>query len=257
MKRTVEAVALAGMILSVLGCGGGSGNGGQSPGAAEKSQGLYSGTTADGDALLTFLLSDGRFWIMYKREAGVDLSSWNGFVYGEGSEAGNRFTSSAAMQFNMEPAATVSSALSVTVQPQQGMTGTLLLDGQDRAISMNLAAYPPLPSAAGIYSTTLNRVSGSETIQISGNLTISPSGGISGMLTGNCTASGSVHARSDARLYNLSMTLSGPSCTAGGLFDGIAYIEASGQPSAATRQLIGLVTTSGRDTGVFAVGISF
>lgn len=256
MRAIPGIVLLLAGALVVSGCGGGGGSGGTSQNA-EAAQGIYGGTASTGDTLAAFVLSDGRFWILYQNQAGVDLPSWRGFIYGHSNENGSTLVSSSATQFRFEPAAITPSALSATIQARSRLSGTLQLSGQNATFNVLYGEHPFISGISKTYVLSIaGLANGTENVYLQGNLTITSSGNISGVVTGDCAVSGSAKPRGDINVHDLSLTLSGISCPATVPLEGIAYFEAPGQPGSSTRQMTGIVTAADGHTGLLVTAIA-
>lgn len=234
MKRSLIGswpVLAAALLLAACGGGGGgsdAGPGSGSGGRAELAQGIYQGSASNGEGLLIFVVSDGRFWA---RRSG-ELNTVYGLVHGNGDEAGALFSSLAATSFNIAPQAITPAALSLSIPPRQRTSGTLRLNGVDATLDLAYGDYPLLLNAPGNYTVLLAESVGAASPVTSGSFSVSSSGAISGSINGGCQLSGRVSPRGDVRLHDIELRFSGSACPFSKPLEGMALIEAASVPAA-------------------------
>lgn len=233
--------------------GGGSGSSTSTPApqiAATSAEGLWKGTTNNGRNVSGLVLDDGTFWVLYTSQTNSSIIA--GAVQGSGTSNNGSFSSSNALDFNLEGNGILATTVSASYTQKQSFNGTVTyptLNNQTVTFTTTYSTdYDQTPSLATIAST----YTGSSAVKAgseSGTVTISSSGAVTSVGSGGCTSTGTVTPRAKGNVYNVSVTFGAAPCSnANSTATGIGYFDA------ATKRLYALGLNSARSDGFIFVG---
>lgn len=243
---------LSGSIASVLiasACGGGFDTTpvAQTPAAlGPTAQGLWVGTTSTNRTVTGLVLSDGTSYVLYSAVGNASIIA--GVVQGTGTSSGGTFSSSNAVDFNLESPSVQAATVSANYSSKQSFNGTITYAiGSVTFTSAYNTDYETVPSFAVLAGTFSGQVATSLGVQAA-TVTISPSGVVSGG-AGGCSISGTTSPRTDGNAYNFSITFGAAPCAfPNQTFAGIAYFNS------VTKRLYAAAPNAARNDGVLFVG---
>ena len=120
MKKAFAVLATT-AILSA--CGGGGSDSSTPPPAASEAQGLWNGSTPTNRAVTALVLSDGTYYVLYSRVG--NSSSIGGVVQGTSTATGGAFSSSNAVDFNLEGLGVLPGTVSGNYTTKQSLSGAI------------------------------------------------------------------------------------------------------------------------------------
>jgi hypothetical protein len=236
----IGLVALGVSMLAA--CGGGDGGGTTPASASQSAEGLWQGTTTDGNTTTAVVLENGEFWALV-----TDSSGLVGFVNGAISVNGSAVAGTST-GYN----------LMTGTYASQGLTGTVSTKG---VLSLSKASGPfvgtylsdydkaatPLTQVAGTFSGWSASVGGA--FSPSTTVTISATGQINSPGV-PCSTVGTIRPRASGKnLYDVSIGASGAGCpTSAATLNGVAYYDD------ASRVLIALTLNGAKNDGVVFSG---
>jgi hypothetical protein len=236
-----KRLALPLLLTSILtACGGGgdssSSNSTSIPAAPDSFVGIYKGTTGDSRVLESMVLTDGTYYYFYSglptttvvpasgTTAATKATTTNavgGVVIGTGSGKGGSFSSSTALDFQVQTTGlstgVAASTLSASYVTAASMSGTVTHDTDGTATAFTStysstlsAATPALTTVSGIYTGTVGTTAGGTE-----NLTLSilPTGAVTGDSASGCYFSGTIAPHSTNNAYDLNITFAAITCT--------------------------------------------
>lgn len=231
-------------VCALAACGGGdSGASSASAGPSQQSaEGLWQGTTTDGNTTTAVVLETGEFWALVTNPTGLV-----GFVNG-------------AISVNGSAVAGTSTGYSLVTSTyaSQGLTGTVSTKG---VLSLSKASGPFVGTYLSDYdkaATTLSQVAGTFSgwsASVGG--AFSPSTTVTISATGQvnspgvpCSTVGTIRPRASGKnLYDVSIGASGAGCpTSAATLNGVAYYDD------ASRALIALTLNGAKNDGVVFSG---
>jgi hypothetical protein len=236
----IGLVALGVSMLAA--CGGGEGGGTTPAAASQSAEGLWQGTTTDGNTTTAVVLETGEFWALVSNPTGLV-----GFVNGAISVNGSAVVGTST-GYNLVTSSYAS----------QGLTGTVSTKG---VLSLSKASGPfvgtylsdydkaatPLSQVAGTYSGWSASVGGA--FSPATTVTISATGQINSPGV-PCSTVGTIRPRASGKnLYDVSIGASGAGCPASAAtLNGVAYYDD------ASRVLIALTLNGAKNDGVVFSG---
>lgn len=213
-------------------------------------EGGFSGTTQDGRQLFGAILETGALYLIYT-PAG-NTKTLGGVIFGNGKSINGTFTSSNAVDFNVEGLGVLAGTVSASYVTQQSLNASITHAGNVFPITL-AAGYDPTffqPTSLAVIAGTY---SGQAIIAapLEGEIltvTISASGDVSSTDGIGCTRLGKVTPHAGEDVFDLSYT-EGASCPfAGQAFTGVVTYNAK------KSQIISAVTNSGRTTAEVFIG---
>jgi hypothetical protein len=225
--KIIKASVISG-VLALAACGGG-GTGSTVPmPPAPGAQGLWNGSTNTSRSMMSIVLDDGSYWVLYSVPHVSALMA--GFVQGTATSLNGSFSSSDAMDFNFEGQGINSGTLLANYVIKQTFNGTLSYLNPNPAFSFTStynADYDQAPSAlaiAGTYTGIASTTSSNELTTIM----VSSMGIVAGTGTGGCQFFGTAVPRAKSNLYDLTVVFSGGVCSSGtSAVAGVGYYDAS------------------------------
>jgi hypothetical protein len=216
--KLITAAAALSMAALLAGCGGGDDNSGPSTGG-------WVGTTSSNRDLTAVVLSDGAYYLMYS--AVGDASTVGGVVQGTAAISGDSFTSSDALDFNVEGAGAKPGAVAASLHPWDKFEGAFTptsgnaLSFQTRFDVVKTAGGPTLAQLAGAYTGNAGFFAGIRPAVF----TVTATGAVSSSING-CAITGTATPRTDINGYDLNIAFGASPCLIPGLsFTGIAYVR--------------------------------
>ena len=241
MRTLTPAIAALGIILS--GCGGSN-----VPPPPSAAQGLWCGTTDTDRSVISLILSDGLFYVLYSSVGDPDTIA--GVIQGNGSTNGSSFSSSNAKDFNLEGAGVLDTTISANFSTRKTLNGTVtyVTYRASTLTSTYNADYELTPSVSALAGTFAGHVASSLGVE-NATLTVARNGTLSGSGVSGCTLTGSVTPRTDGNAFVTSITFGGPPCYfANQTFTGTSYFDAT------AKRLYSVAPNSTRSDGVLFVG---
>lgn len=236
--------------FTAAGCGGGGGDGGSGGGGGDagSAAGMYSGITANGNALEGVVLDNGTYWFVYTE---ADSSTFGGVLQGTGNLQGSAFNSSNGKDFSLEDEEIYDVTLNANSIAETSLDGTLGYPG-GTTLSFTSdydADYEQTPSLATLAGTYFGFVESSAGEgEFSATATISASGAVSGSSATGCNISGTASVHASGNVYDVSISFGGGTCAEGtATFNGIAYFGNDGR-------LYTLAHDDSRSDGILFVG---
>lgn len=219
--KTKRWIAVAAAIVTASCGGGGGGNGG----AAGTAEGLWRGIMGTNRAIAGIVEPDGTYWVIYSTVG--DHSILSGMVQGTGVSDNGVFTSSNALDINLEGLGPNLGTVDADYVQKASFDGTVAGPGGGSVIFNSLydADYestPTLASLAGVYTGTEFFTPEAAVI------TISAGGTFSGVGADGCQADGTVTANPSGNFYDVSATLGAACSNPGMVLTGIAYLDSIG-----------------------------
>lgn len=243
--RLFGAAVVSGLLLASCGGGGGSS---PTPAPTTSAEGLFLGTTNTNRTVTGLVLDDSTFYFLYSRVGNPSVIG--GVVQGSGVSNNGSFSSSNARDFNLEGLGVLAATVSASYISRQSLNGNVLYNGGSTSFTSAFdVAYDAVPSLSALAGTFSGQVAFSQGVE-NANVTISPSGALSGVGASGCTVTGSVVPRTRGNVFNLSLTFGGAPCFfANQTMTGIAYFDAP------AKRLYGATPTANRADGVLFVGV--
>ena len=245
--RLFGAAVVSGLFLAS--CGGGGGSPAPSPAPTTSAEGLYLGTTNTNRTVTGLVLDDGTFYVLYSLVGNPSVIG--GVVQGSGVSNNGSFSSSNALDFNLEGLGVLAATVSASYTSRQSLNGIVLYNGGGSTSFTSVfdVAYDTVPSLSTLAGIFSGQVAFSQGVE-NANVTVSPSGALSGVGASGCTVTGSVVPRTRGNVFNLSLTFGGAPCFfANQTMTGIAYFDAP------AKRLYGATPTANRADGVLFVGV--
>jgi hypothetical protein len=220
LARTKLITAAAALSVAALlaGCGGGDDNSGPSTGG-------WVGTTTSNRDLTAVVLSDGAYYLMYS--AAGDASTVGGVVQGTAAISGDTFTSSDALDFNVEGAGIKPGAVAASLHPWDKFEGAFTPTSgtaesfQTRFDVIKTPGGPTLAQLAGAYNGNAGFALGVRPAVF----TVTAAGAVSSSING-CAITGTATPRTDINGYDLTIAFGPTPCAIPNLsFTGIAYVR--------------------------------
>lgn len=245
MKRFLVISLISSFVAAGCG-GGGGGDDGSADGDAGSAVGMYTGTTANGNALEGVVLDNGTYWFVYTEAGG---STFGGVLQGTGNLQGSAFNSSNGKDFSLEDEEIYDVTLNANSIAETSLDGTLGYPG-GTTVSFTSdydADYEQTPSLATLAGTYFGFIESSAG-EFSATATISASGAVSGSSTTGCNISGTASVHASGNVYDVSISFGGGTCAQGtATFNGIAYFGNDGR-------LYALTHNDSRSDGLLFVG---
>jgi hypothetical protein len=244
-----KMVAAALVCVALFGCGGG-GDGGTGDSALSPSNdpaasaGLWKGSTSNGRQAYGVTLSDGTYWFIYT--AVGNSSRIAGVGQGTATSIGGTLISVDGLDFNLEGLGVSAASITATYSPRVSLNGTVRYPSQSVSFTTSYVSVAPaaLSQIAGSYRGTAAVVAATESV----NITISASGAISGTSASGCTFTGAATPRTDAAVFDVTVTFAGGVCALGGsTVKGVAFYDTS------AGQLLSAALNAGRTNGFLAL----
>ncbi len=219
-----------------------------SPPAVSSAVGLWNGTTANGRTIGGLVLDDGTFWFLYTSI--VNPSAAAGLVQGNYTARNGSFTSSNAVDFNLEGLGILNSSIDGTYVMKQTLSGTIAHQaGQTTFTTTYDPSYeltPDLNLLAGTYTGVLAT---NETVTV----TVLASGSLFGSSTSGCTFTGTASPQASGNAYNVTVKLGAseafqPGVCSSDTVNGVAYFDAP------TKRLHSAALNSTRTNGFIFIG---
>lgn len=217
--KLISAAAALSVAALLAGCGGGDDNSGPSTG------GWVGATTSNRD-LTAVVLSDGAYYLMYS--AVGDANTVGGVVQGTAAVSGQTFTSSDALDFNVEGAGAKPGAVAASLYPWNKFEGAFTptstgnaFSFQTRYDSFKLPGGATLAQLAGAYDGNAGFALGVRPAVF----TVTADGAVSSSING-CAITGTATPRTDIKGYDLTIAFGPAPCAIPNLsFAGIAYLR--------------------------------
>lgn len=220
LARTKLITAAAALTVAALlaGCGGGDDSG--------PSTGGWVGTSTSNRDVTAVVLSDGGYYLMYS--AVGDPNTVGGVVQGTASISSGAFTSSDALDFNVEGAGMKPGAVAASLHPYDKFEGGFTPATTGNALSFQTR----FDFAKSLGGATLAQLAGA----YNGNagfalgvrpavFTVTATGAVSSSING-CAITGTATPRTDINGYDLTIAFGPAPCAIPNLsFTGIAYIR--------------------------------
>lgn len=220
--KLIGAGLASSCVLS--GCGGSLGG---TIGQASTAEGLFAGTTNTNRATVKFVVNTGAYYLFYSEANNPGVIA--GALQGTSSQSGGTFTSSDAIDVNLEGQGVVAATVAGTYVTAQSFTGTVTYATATRnftvADTYNPAGYQAaanLATLAGTYSGT----GGTSATREAHSLSISASGALSGSGAGGCAYTGTILPLAKGNGYVLSISFGAAPCAFPSLhISGLAYLD--------------------------------
>jgi len=246
------AIALP-LALMVVGCGGDDDDSSSPPPppSTDSAEGLWIGSTSTGRDIAGLLFNDGSYYVLYSGEFNPAIIA--GVVQGSGTSNNGSFTSTNAVDFNLEGGEVFPATISASYIAKQSFNGTLTYPSLGNTVVTFTSAYDPAyeitPSLSTLNGTYTGQVALSQGIE-NATMTINPAGDVSGAGQSGCTFTGAATPRTDGNAFNISITFGGDPCFfANQTFSGIAYYDD------ADKGLVAAAPNASRTDGVLFVGV--
>ena len=241
MKTITTTIAALGIILSS--CGGTN-----VPPPPSAAQGLWCGTTNTDRSVISLILSDGLFYVLYSSVGDPDTIA--GVIQGNGTTNGNSFSSSNAKDFNLEGGGVIDATVSANFSARKTLNGTVSYTSYrgSTLTSTYRADYELTPSVPALAGTFTGQVASSVGVE-NATVTLARNGTLSGSGESGCALTGSVTPRTDGNAFATSITFGGPPCYfENQTFTGTSYFDAT------TRRLYSVTPNPDRSDGILFVG---
>lgn len=250
------------LVVGLVGCGGGGGDSGdttQNNGNNSNTgneittntqiQGIYSGTTTQGQTTVGIVDNSNKVWFLYSPPYGKGVT---GFIAGDLNVAGSTVKSTNAKDYYFGGATQYSVSIDGNAETKKNMKGDITYTASNKVgfnatYDSTLSAYSPtLTDVFGTYNGTSAIVQGVENAVVY----ISSNGAISGRGTSGCTFTGNVIAQSGQPYLKLSLIFGNSPCyMAGRAVNGIVYFDKT------AKTLYAAAENSGRDNAVLFLGV--
>lgn len=193
---------------------------------ATSAEGLWNGTTSTGRTIGGLVLDDGSSWFLYSVVGNPTVAA--GLVQGNGTSNLGSFTSSNAIDFNLEGLGTLSATITGTYVEKNSLNGTItyLSGGSSSFTSRYSADYELSPDRSLVAGTYSALTADNQTVTV----TLSSAGTLSGSSTDGCTFTGSFSPRAKGNAFDVSVTFGGGICSNGtNTLNGVAFYDAAVQ----------------------------
>ena len=248
----IEAIAMS-WIVALAACGGSGGNGGAAPPPepAPSAQGLWTGSTNTSRSVTGIVLDGGTYWVLYSFPHASSFIA--GVVQGTAGSVNGSFSSSDAIDFNLEGQGFNNATVSASYVVKQSFNGSVTYPNPNQTFTFTSSYnpdYDQTPSVSAIAGTYIGiaSVAGSNeaiTLVISSQGVVGGTGGTSG-----CQYLGAAVPRAKGNLYDLSVAIGGGACPNGTTaVTGIGYFDAS------AKRLYLAALNKSRSNGLIFVGI--
>ena len=236
MVKIMKKVLLASLSgLSLVGCGGGGGgdstyvpddkgNGGT---VNAEAQGVYSGSTNQGQTVTGIVDETNKFWFLYTPpyKSGV-----TGFITGDLKLSGKAAHSTNAKDYNFSGAVVYDATIVANIESKKSLNGNLAYSASNQ-VTFNtnynsaLSGYvPKLSDIVGTYKGASAIVQGIE----SATVYIANNGEVSGRGASGCAFTGNATVASGTPYFKLSLIFGNSPCyMAGQAVNGIIYYDAA------------------------------
>lgn len=249
-KRIIGGIALS---ISFAVCLSACGDGSMTPSPpppppAPSAVGLWNGTTANGRTIGGLVLDDGTFWFLYTSI--VNPSAAAGLVQGNYTAVSGSFTSSNAVDFNLEGLGILNSSIDGTYVVKQTLSGTIAHQaGQTTFTTTYDPDYELTPDLNLLAGTYTGVVATNETVTV----TVLASGSLFGSSTSGCTFTGTASPQASGNAYNVTIKLGAseafqPGVCSSDTVNGVAYFDAP------TKRLHSAALNSTRTSGFIFIG---
>lgn len=238
------------VALALAACGGDDGHSAtpEAPVNMTDVQGLYTGTTSNNEQIMSIVLDNGTFYVLYSTPGSSDIA---GMIEGNGIGSNGSFVSSDARDINFEGENVASTTVSASVLGKQSLNGSIAYQSNTAGnvtfatrYSADYEKTPDLPAIAGTYSalSAVGSTADDAVVSIQGT-TLAVTGPLA------CAASGTIAPHAHGNVFDVSMIyLNGACALAGQVVTGIAYYDV----------VTGLITvtalTGDRSQGALIVG---
>ena len=249
LRSAIGVLAIS--ALAACGGGGGGGDGDSDSGGgsvdAGTAEGLYTGTTGNGQTLTGLVLDNGNYWVLY---SDVNSSAIDGVIQGSSSSNNGNFTSSNGRDFNFGAYGISDLTIAGTYVAKQSIAGNLNYGGAkpttfNASYDARYTQPATLANIAGSYSGQSATAGENE----GANFTVSATGAISGSGASGCRFTGSVAPRGNVAAYDLTLSFMGGICEQGtATITGIAYMEPG------SNRLLAAALDSTRRNGAVFIG---
>jgi hypothetical protein len=243
---------LAACALLLSGCGGGSSdNTTPAPQAnAAGAAGMWQGTTSTNRTVYAAVLANGTSWVLYTSPGNPTVIA--GVVEGTASGGSNPtgvLTSNDALDFNLEAQAIFPATVTAVYAQGNFLNGTIHYTTLSQTTTFNTSALaapaPTLSRVAGTYVGAAAVVGGAEAATVS----VTTGGAISGVGTSGCRFTGTAAPRTDAPVFDVTVTFAGAPCLNGtSTTVGVAFLDVT------TNRLYAAAVNSGRSNGFLFAG---
>jgi len=249
LRSAIGVLAIS--ALAACGGGGGGGDGDSDSGGgsvdAGTAEGLYTGTTGNGQTLTGLVLDNGNYWVLY---SDVNGSAIDGVIQGSSSSNNGNFTSSNGRDLNFGAYGISDLTIAGTYVAKQSIAGNLNYGGAkpttfNASYDARYTQPATLANIAGSYSGQSATAGENE----GANFTVSATGAISGSGASGCRFTGSVAPRGNVAAYDLTLSFLGGICEQGtATITGIAYMEPG------SNRLLAAALDSTRRNGAVFIG---
>lgn len=247
------------LVTGLVGCGGGGGgdssnnnnsSSGNGTGTTNAQvQGVYTGTTNQGQTAVGVVDSSNKVWFLYSPPYSKGVT---GFIAGDLNVSGSTVKSTNAKDYYFGGATQYSVSIDAIAETKKNMIGDITYNASNKVgfnatYDSTLSAYSPtLTDVFGTYNGTSAIVQGVENAVVY----ISSNGAISGRGTSGCTFTGNVTPQSGQPYLKLSLIFGNSPCyMAGRAVNGIVYFDKT------EKTLYAAAENSGRDNAVLFLGV--
>lgn len=212
------------------------------------SEGLWIGSTSNGQGVQGLVLPDGSYYFIYSVAGNSSLVG--GVVLGSSSTSNGEFTSSNARDFNLEGAGILNAKVTGAIAARNSFEGSITYPNGYRtsfttSYSNDYEIQPTLESLTGEYRGTVAFSLGYE----SASFYISATGDISGRGASGCQFGGKAIPKTGSNAYDITLKFSGHPCYFSNTsFSGVAYLDQ------VSRQLYVILPNGSRTDGLFFIG---
>jgi hypothetical protein len=229
MLRMIKASVIS-SVLAPAACGGG-GTGSTVPRPpAPDAQGVWSGSTNTYRSIMSIVLDDGSYWVLYSVPHVSPLMA--GFVQGTATSLNGSFSSSDARDFNFEGQGINTDTLSANYVVKQTFYGSLSYPNLNTSFTFTStfnADYDQAPTAVAI-AGTYTGIASAVGSTVPTTIVINSLGVVvgTGIGAGGCQFLGTAVPRAKGNLYDLTVVFAGGVCSSGtSAVAGVAYYDAS------------------------------
>ncbi len=248
LKQIQSHVLSVLLLLSLSACSGGGDTPTPSPTPlpAAAAEGFWTGTTDTNRTIAGVVLDDGVYWVLY---SGIgDPSVVAGLIQGDSTSQHGVFTSSNAMDFNLEGQPIRQAAVSGSYVMKQSLNGTIVyqIGGQSTFSTTYDSDYELTPDMNAVAGTYTGSVTANESVTV----VLTSNGGISGSSSTGCTFTGTFSPRTHGNVFNIAVTFGGQAACSNGTdtVNGIGFYDAG------TKTLTGAALNSTRTNGFVLIG---
>jgi hypothetical protein len=219
--------------FALSGCGGSLGG---TLGQASTAEGLFVGNTSTNRTTVKFVVNTGAYYIFYSAVNNPEMIA--GAVQGTSLQSNGTFTSSDAIDVNLEGLGVLPAAVAGSYVTAQSFTATVTYASANQAFTLadtysptGYQAAPNLATLAGTYSGKGGTSATGETHTMS----ISATGAVSGFGTGGCNYSGTVLPLAKGNGYAISIGFGAAPCAFPNvIISGLAYLDSANKRLYAT-----------------------